>query len=124
MGTMTYFGQEYPIDIYNPQVDPISRKACSHASDEPNPCIQTSAKQFCDRLYPSPTNCIEDLTKHISRQLEIVDGKRLDAKCSYERLGIEIDAPGWELYKKTASVARSRGMNVSPFRRVDNGRFT
>ena len=28
---------------------------------------------------------------------------------------------GHELYKKSALLARQRGMNISPFRRVDNG---
>eukprot|EP00970_Alexandrium_tamarense_P011802 scaffold2570_cov223-Alexandrium_tamarense.AAC.28 len=56
--------------------------------------------------------------------MEMVDQKRLDAKCSYKRFGLEMDAPGRELYKKAASVVRSRGMNMSPFRRVDNGTVT
>eukprot|EP00804_Cyclotella_cryptica_P019004 CCRYP_006482-RA/>CCRYP_006482-RA protein AED:0.06 eAED:0.03 QI:0/0/0/1/1/1/5/0/940 len=123
MGAMTYFGQEYPIDIYNPEVDPISRKKCLPASEgEPNPCVEASAQEFCDRLWPQPTNCVKDIANHISSQLEMIDSKRLDAKCSYKRLGLESDAPGRELYKKAAAVARSRGMNISPFRRVDNGK--
>lgn len=31
---------------------------------------------------------------------------------------------GHELYKKSALLARQRGMNISPFRRVDNGTMT
>ena len=119
---MTYFGQEYPVEIYNPMVDPISSKECIiPESDGINTCAKASAKQFCARLHPPPPNCETDIAKHISTQLEEVDNKRLDSKCSYQRLGLEIDAPGRELYKKTAVIARSRGMNISPFRRIDNG---
>lgn len=122
MGAMTYFGQEYPVEIYNPMVDPISSKECIiPGSDGFNTCVKASAKQFCARLHPPPPNCEADIAKHISTQLEEVDNKRLDSKCSYRRLGLEIDAPGRELYKKTAVIARSRGMNISPFRRIDNG---
>jgi len=32
-----------------------------------------------------------------------------------------MDAPGRELYKKVASDVMKRGMNMSPFARVDNG---
>jgi hypothetical protein len=118
---MSYFGQEYPIEIYNPMVDPIARQECASTNDEPNPCIVASAKKICDRIHPPPNNCVRDISMHIASQLEALDKKRLDAKCSYQRLELEIDAPGRELYKKAASIARSRGMNISPFRRVDNG---
>lgn len=121
---MTYFGQEYPIEFYNPMVDPVARKKCTSIDDEPNSCIQESAKQFCGRIVPPAPNCETDIAKHIQTQLEALDSKRLDAKCSYQRLGIEIDAPGHELYKKAASIARSRGMNISPFRPVYNGKIT
>lgn len=106
-------------------VDPIGREECLFPeSDGFNTCVQASAEQFCARLHPPAPNCEADIAKHISTQLEEVDSKRLDEKCSYQRLGLEIDAPGYELYKKTATVARSRGMNISPFRRVDNGEYT
>lgn len=118
---MTYFGQEYPIEIYNPMVDPIARQECISTGDSPNSCIVASAKQICDRIHPPPNNCVNDIAQHISSQLEVFDDKRLDAKCSYQRLELEIDCPGHELYKKAASIALSRGMNISPFRRVDNG---
>ena len=118
---MTYFGQEYPIEIYIPMVDPIARQECISKDNEPNSCILASAKQICDRITPTPNNCVEDIAQHIASQLDVFNGKRLDAKCSYQRLGLEIDAPGRELYKKAASIALSRGMNISPFRRVDNG---
>lgn len=118
---MTYFGQEYPIEIYNPMVDPIARKECTPTDDKPNPCIRESAEQFCSRIVPPVPNCKTDIAKHIQTQLETLESTRLDAKCSYQRLGLEIDAPGYELYKKAASIARSRGMNISPFRPVHNG---
>ena len=122
MGTMNYFGQEFEIEFFNPDVDPISREQCQPTSDgRANSCLVKSAEEFCDRLWPPPNNCVEDITKHIASQLESTDSDRLDAKCSYKRLGLEMDAPGRELYKKAASVARDHGMNISPFRRVDNG---
>ena len=120
---MTYFGQEYPIDIYNPDVDPIARKECysDMRQDGVNPCLEKAAANFCDRLWPAPNNCVKDITLHITSQIKSTDEKRLDAKCSYKRLGLEMDAPGYELYHKAAAVARERKMNMSPFRRVDNG---
>jgi hypothetical protein len=122
MGTMTYFGLELPIDFYNPDVDPIARFECIPTiGGKMNACLEKAAAQFCERLLPPPNNCVTDIALHISAQLESTDERRLDAKCSYERLGLEMDAPGRELYKKAASVARERLMNMSPFRRVDNG---
>jgi hypothetical protein len=104
-------------------VDPIARQNCISTDDKPNSCIVASAKQICDRIHPPPNNCVNDIAQHIASQLEVLDDKRLDAKCSYQRLELEIDAPGRELYKKAASIALSRGMNISPFRRVDNGEY-
>ena len=126
MGTMTYFGQEYPIDYYNPDVDPMARTECKPTTDgddkiKVNSCMEKAATQFCERLLPPPNNCVRDIALHIASQLETIDQKRLDAKCSYKRLGIEMDAPGHELYKKAAQIARERSMNMSPFARVDNG---
>ncbi|KAL7501970.1 hypothetical protein ACHAWX_000417 [Stephanocyclus meneghinianus] len=90
----TYFGQEYPLDVYNPDVEPISRKTCYPSSEvESNLFVQASANI------------------------------RLDERCSYKRLGIEIDASVRELYRKAVAVDRSRGMNISPFRRVDTVKF-
>ncbi|KAL3795817.1 hypothetical protein ACHAW5_004767 [Stephanodiscus triporus] len=114
MGAMTYFGQEYPIDFYNSDVDPGEQNE-SHST------MAKAAAQFCERFSPPPDNCIRDITLHIAAQLESIDKKRLDSKCSYKRLGLEMDAPGLELYSKAALVARERKMNISPFRRVDNG---
>jgi len=122
MGTMTYFGQEYAIDYYNPDVDPDARKECQPImGGNATSCMWEAATQFCSRLLPPPNNCVKDMTIHIAAQLNITASKRLDAKCSYKKLGLEMDAPGPELYKKAASVARERKMNMSPFRRVDNG---
>lgn len=121
MGGMTYFGQEYPIEIYNPMVDPIARQKCISTDGRPNSCIKASVEQICGRIHPMPNNCVNDIAQHIASQLGALNDKRLDAKCSYQRLELEIDAPSRELYKKAASIALSRGMNISPFRRVDNG---
>mmetsp|Transcript_1324 Transcript_1324/g.2858 ORF Transcript_1324/g.2858 Transcript_1324/m.2858 type:complete len:850 (+) Transcript_1324:50-2599(+) len=122
MGAMTYFGIELPIEIYNPAVDPIAQKECHPTMDgKANSCLEKAATQFCERLLPPPNNCVTDITMHIATQLASMNEKRLDEKCSYKRLSLEMDAPGRELYKKAASIARDRRMNISPFRRVDNG---
>ena len=122
MGAMTYFGIELPIEIYNPAVDPIAQKECQPRMDgKANSCLEKAAAQFCERLLPPPNNCVNDMTMHIATQLASMNEKRLDEKCSYKRLGLEMDAPGRELYKKAASIARDRRMNISPFRRMDNG---
>jgi hypothetical protein len=122
LGSMKYFGDEYPIDIYNPDVDPIARKECHPIMDgKANKCIEKAASRFCDRFDPPPEACVKDITLHIADQISAIDKKRFDAKCSYKRLGLEMDAPGFELYKKVALIALERKMNMSPFRRVDNG---
>ena len=122
LGAMTYFGKEYPIDIYNPNVDPVARKECTPSMDgKASTCIEEAARKFCERFNPPPDNCVRDITLHIADQLDSMERKRFDAKCSYKRLGLEMDAPGSELYKKAALLALDRGMNMSPFRRVDNG---
>lgn len=122
MGAMTYFGNAYSVDIYNPMVDPIARQECSLTMEgKANSCLEKAAAQFCERLFPPPDNCVTDMTLHIAAQHESTDEKRLDAKCSYKRLGLEMDVGQHEIYKKAASVARERRMNMSPFRRVDNG---
>lgn len=122
LGSMKYFGDEYPIDIYNPDVDPIARKGCHPIMDgTANKCIEEAATKFCDRFDPPPEACVRDITLHIADQMASIDKKRFDAKCSYKRLGLEMDAPGYELYKKVALIALERKMNMSPFRRVDNG---
>lgn len=119
---MKYFGDEYPIDIYNPDVDPIARKGCHPIMDgTANKCIEEAATKFCDRFDPPPEACVRDITLHIADQMASIDKKRFDAKCSYKRLGLEMDAPGYELYKKVALIALESKMNMSPFRRVDNG---
>lgn len=114
MGAMTYFGNDYLIDYYNPAVDPL-------AHNETFATMEKTASKFCARFLPPPDNCVRDITRHIAGQVETTNDKRLDEKCSYKRLSLDQDAPGFELYSKTALMARSRGMNISPFRRVDNG---
>ena len=122
LGAMTYFGKEYMLDIYNPDVDPVARKKCYPTMDgRASKCIEEAATKFCDRFHPPPDDCVRDISLHVADQLRAIDAKRLDAKCSYKRLGLEMDAPGFELYKKVALVALERKMNMSPFRRVDNG---
>ena len=122
LGAMTYFGNEFSIEYYNPEVDPIERMECHPIMNgTATSCMEKAASQFCGRFLPQPDNCVKDMTMHIASQVKATDEKRLDAKCSYERLQLEMDAPGRELYPKVATVARERKVNVSPFRRVDNG---
>lgn len=122
MGAMTFFGKEYPIEFYNPDVDPIARKTCTETMDgKSNTCIDKSATQICERFQPPPANCVRDIALHIATQLETTDSKRFDEKCSYKRLSLEMDAPGRELYPKSAGAVRERMVNMSPFARVDNG---
>ena len=121
MGSITVHGQSYKIDFFNPAVDPKARKLCESNTEGDNPCMKRAATMVCRRIIPSLTNCVEDLTKHIAGQLEEFDSKRLDSKNTYVRLGLEMDAPHHELYPAAASMVRSRGMNISPFARIDNG---
>lgn len=123
MGIMTHMGNEFAIDFYNPHVDPISRKECTPfriGEEVVDTCMEDAAKDFCGFFLPPPNNCVRDITLHLASQLRITDERRFDTKCSYKRLGLEMDAPGRELYKKTASEVIKRGMNMSPFARVDN----
>jgi len=121
MGTMTYYGVPFDIEFFNPDVDPVSRNQCYSTDDKySNHCVENAADKFCRRLIPPPNDCKNDIIKHMMSQLELVNSNRLDAKCSYKRLGLEMDAPGRELYKKAAFVAKGKGLNISPFRRTDN----
>jgi hypothetical protein len=86
MGTMTYFGDDYLIDYYNPAVDPS-------AHNETFATMEKAASKFCERFLPPPDNCVRDITRHIDGQIQTTDDKRLDAKCSYKRLSLEQDAP-------------------------------
>ena len=124
LGIMTHKGNEFAIDFYNPHVDPISRKECIPfriGEEVVNTCMEEAAIDFCGYFVPPPNNCVRDITLHLASQLRITDEKRFDTKCSYKRIGLEMDAPGRELYKKVASEVMARGMNMSPFARVDNG---
>ncbi len=121
MGTMTYHSVPFEIEFFNPDVDPVSRNQCySIVERDRNLCLEFAAEKFCRRLIPPPNDCKHDIIRHMISQLEQVNSDRLDAKCSYKRLGLEMDAPGRELYKKAAAVANGKGLNISPFRRADN----
>ena len=123
-GIMTHMANEFVIDFYNPHVDPISRKKCKPlliGEVVVDTCIHHAAIDFCGYFVPPPNNCVRDITLHLASQLRTTEEKRFDTKCSYKRLGLEMDAPGRELYKKAASEAMKRGINMSPFARVDNG---
>jgi hypothetical protein len=139
LGIMTHMGNEYTIDFYNPHVDPNSRKEClpirmgDGDTDEQiitkevevvDTCVEKAAIDFCAYLVPPPNNCVRDLTLHIASQLRMTNERRFETKCSYKRLGLEMDAPGRELYKKAALEVMKRGMNMSPYARVDNGTVT
>ena len=98
MGKMTYFGEEYDIEYYNPSVDPVAQRNCTGISrDNADSCMEEAAVLFCSRLIPPPHNCVRDLTAHIASQVQAVDRKRLDGKETYSRLGLEMDAPGRSL---------------------------
>ena len=98
MGKMTYFGEEYDIQYYNPSVDPVAQRNCTGiSSGNADSCMEEAAVLFCSRLIPPPDNCVRDLTAHIASQVEAVDRKRLDGKDTYSRLGLEMDAPGKSL---------------------------
>ena len=124
MGEITVHGMKHKIDFFNPSVDPKARKLCQRTMGGGNRCVERSASSICQRIFPPLQNCVDDLTKHISDQLEEFEAKRLDKKDSYTKLGLEMDAPHKELFSVAAAMVRSRGMNISPFKRVDNGTRT
>lgn len=98
LGKMTYFGEEYGIQYYNPSVDPMAQRNCTGISGgNADSCMEEAASLFCSRLIPPPDNCVRDLTAHIASQVKAVDQKRLDGKETYSRLGLEMDAPGRSL---------------------------
>lgn len=98
LGKMTYFGEEYDIQYYNPSVDPMAQRNCTGISGgNADSCMEEAASLFCSRLIPPPENCVRDLTAHIASQVQAVDQKRLDGKETYSRLGLEMDAPGRSL---------------------------
>lgn len=122
MGMMTVSGQNYEITYLDRTVDPHSKDQCQEIINKPyDSCMEESAVTFCARIYPCPENCVELISLHISTQLRAHRKKRFDSKDTYLKLGLEMDTPDSELYHRFASVVRSRGMNIAPFHRVDNG---
>jgi hypothetical protein len=122
MGMMTVSGQAYEITYVDRSVDPHSKDECRKTEDKSyDSCMEEAAAVFCARIYPCPENCVEVISIHISKQLRVNRKKRFDSKDTYIKLGLEMDCPDSELYHRVASVVRSRGMNIPPFHRVDNG---
>jgi len=122
MGSITLYGQSFNIEYFNPDVDPNAQKKCVTIMEgKADTCIKSAAIAVCRRIHPQPPGCVHDITLHMSNQLIEYEKKRLDSKDTYKKLGMEMDAPGRELFEKLGSIVRSRGMNLSPFSRVDNG---
>lgn len=115
MGAITSQGLTYDIEFYNPIVDPYVRP------DEQDRVIEDTAVKVCRRIIPPLDRCKDDLIKHISVQLHEFESKRLDNKNVYTKLALEMDAPQSEIFPGAAAIIRSKGTNLSPFKRVDNG---
>jgi hypothetical protein len=112
------------VDFDNPHIDPTSRKECIPfriGKEVVDTCVKEAAIEICGFFLPPPNNCIKDITLHLASLLRITDERRSTMTCSFKRLGLEMDARGRELYKNVASEVMNRGMNMSPFARVDNG---
>jgi hypothetical protein len=121
-GAITVNGQVYKIDYYNPQVDPEGSLRCMRGnSGEPNSCIIKNAEQLCFLIYPPVIDCVNKISKHIQAEVKGHDSRRLSSKDTYTKLVLEMDAPQRELWLALARVVRSRGMNMVPYKRVDNG---
>ncbi len=121
MGVITVNGQAHKIDYYNPSVDPNSRRQCGPDSEGRKNCIMKTAMRVCRRIIPPISNCLLDLTKHMLDQLNSFEESRLKKKDTYTKLGLEMDAPHEELFPAAAGLIRERKINISPYRRVDNG---
>lgn len=117
MGSMTVHGVVYNIDYYDSSVDPSAQSLCRRSMK----CAERTAIEICERIVPALPTCASDLAKHIDTQLEEFEKKRIESKDTYIKLGLEMDAPQADLYPAMSSKVRVRGMNVSPFQRVDNG---
>ena len=90
-------------------------------SGEPNSCIIKNAEQLCFLIYPPVIDCVNDISKHIQAEVKGHESRRLSSKDTYTKLVLEMDAPQRELWLALARVVRSRGMNMAPYKRVDNG---
>lgn len=122
MGSITQFGQKHDILHLNPEVDPNARHSCISVMDgKSNSCIQNTAIALCTRLIPQPERCVQDISLHISGQLDDYNDRRHHSKNAYIKMGLEMDSPTHELFEKTSNIARKHGLNVSPYKRVDNG---
>jgi hypothetical protein len=64
---------------------------------------------------------MNSLIAHISQQLSAFESRRLENKNVYIKLSLEMDTPHEEIFPVAASMIRSRGTNISPLRRIDNG---
>merc|ERR1712038_340014 len=125
MGHITVHHHTYPIEYYNAEVDPVGRKECRQKEAQhgsASSCIIMAATNICLRIQERPENYIEDISNHMQGQFETYNSQRFDEKKNpYVRLTLEMDAPNKELYPRLASIVRSKGRNLSPYSRVDNG---
>ncbi len=79
------------------------------------------ATKLCERLIPEPPNCVTDIEKHYKEQYKLIEGRRLDEKDLYKKIGVVSDTTAGDIYHKSGLVLRTLGFNVVPFERVDNG---
>jgi hypothetical protein len=115
MGTITAHGLKYEIEFINPAVDPKMRPGTKERA------VENTAAMVCQRIVPPLADCKNSLMNHISNQLSVFETKRLDNKNVYTKLSLEMDAPHEEIFPVAASMIRSRGTNISPYKRIDNG---
>lgn len=121
-GMMTVNNQAYKIDFYNSQVDPEGMKKCKKKSnDGVDACIFKTAEAICASIYPHVFNCVMDISKHISSQVQVFNQRRFETKDAYIKLELEMDAPQKDIWLAMGRIVRKRGINISPFRRIDNG---
>jgi len=115
MGAITLDGLTYQIEFSNPL---INHKMRSRTQDQ---AAQNAAEMVCRRLVPQLADCTKNIVAHITQQLRVFESGRLENKNVYTKFGLEMDTPQEEIFPVVASMIRSRGTNISPFTRVDNG---
>lgn len=119
MGSVTQFGQQYNLSYWNPKVDPIARLRCINDTNTNHDlCIEKAAAKLCQTIYPPVNDCVPFLTNHMTEQIITYEKNRVDSKKTYIRLEMEMDCPDDELFEKSSMLARSHGINVSPYKSV------
>lgn len=115
MGAITVNGLTYQIEFSNPVGNLKMRSRLQEKA------VESTAEKVCRRIVPPLTDCMNSLIAHISQQLSAFESGRLENKNVYIKLSLEMDTPHEEIFPVAASMIRSRGTNISPFRRIDNG---